>query len=140
MELFTVSKTKVDIVGNVDAIIVKEALQGLGYLLPQGDQAAPPEITIIIPEQQEQKNAEISFRVMGMTCASCVATVENQVRNRFDQLLLFDTLYSVKGVVDVSVSLLSEKATVSYDSRILSDTSLIQVTFGFHALNFLASD
>ena len=44
---------------------------------------------------------KISFSVGGMTCASCVANVEN-------------TLAKVPGVISASVNLASEKATVQY--------------------------
>src|SRR4030042_1889952 len=44
------------------------------------------------------------FPVLGMTCASCVARVE-------------EALKSVTGVVSVSVNLASEKATVEYVER-----------------------
>jgi copper chaperone CopZ len=51
-----------------------------------------------VPAETETTQT-ISFQVTGMTCANCVATVQRQLR-------------SVPGVLDVSVLLDSERATV----------------------------
>ncbi|KAI6237312.1 P-type Cu(+) transporter [Aphelenchoides besseyi] len=54
---------------------------------------------------EEAKNENIkrcSLLVEGMTCASCVATIENRIRK-------------VNGVVSITVSLMSMKANVIYD-------------------------
>ncbi len=53
--------------------------------------------------QQEGGKKKITFAVTGMTCASCVANIEN-------------ALNKVPGVLSATVNLASEKATVEYDA------------------------
>eukprot|EP01137_Pigoraptor_chileana_P025404 Opistho-2@94854 len=48
-----------------------------------------------------------TLSVVGMTCASCVATIERQLKQQ-------------KGVLSVSVSLLTERCTVDHDASIVS--------------------
>ena len=50
---------------------------------------------------KEQEKQKVTLRVDGMTCASCVAHVEKALRG-------------VPGVVEASVNLATEKATVQY--------------------------
>ncbi|MCZ6892052.1 MAG: heavy metal-associated domain-containing protein, partial [Chloroflexi bacterium] len=50
---------------------------------------------------KEQEKQKVTLRVDGMTCASCVVHVEKALRG-------------VPGVVDASVNLATEKATVRY--------------------------
>ncbi|KAJ3102894.1 hypothetical protein HDU97_000207 [Phlyctochytrium planicorne] len=49
----------------------------------------------------------VRMQVLGMTCASCVASIESALKSR-------------KGVSKVSVQLLSERAEVSYDPKLIS--------------------
>ncbi len=56
---------------------------------------------------------QTTLPIVGMTCANCTATVEKGLR-RLD------------GVVDVSVNLATEKATVTYDASRLKQADLIQ--------------
>ena len=53
-------------------------------------------------EQQKETTQKTSLQITGMTCATCVAHVE-------------EALKSVSGVSAVNVNLASEKATVEYD-------------------------
>ena len=54
-----------------------------------------------------------SYKVEGMTCASCAMTIEN-------------TLQKLKGIAKVSVNLASEKLTVEYDGKIVTPEKLEQ--------------
>ncbi|CAO3688728.1 unnamed protein product [Rhizopus stolonifer] len=74
---------------------------------PKVEMTAPAQITII------QSETKIALEIHGMTCASCVSHVER-------------TLYAQKGVVDVSVALLAEKATVSFDSTLIQPEQIVQ--------------
>ena len=68
-----------------------------------------------IPEKKQRSPQEFQFinlRITGMTCASCVSTVENQ-------------LNKVEGVQNVSVNLMTEKAQVQYNPRITNVESLV---------------
>ena len=51
----------------------------------------------VVPEQREQHTA--NFRVLGMSCASCVAALESQIGN-------------LPGIINVSVSLLDQSLKV----------------------------
>ena len=53
------------------------------------------------------EQAQLTFPVMGMTCANCVATVERSAKK-------------VEGVTDASVNFASEKVTITYDPDIIS--------------------
>lgn len=53
-------------------------------------------------EVREETLAEVSLPIQGMTCASCVATIEGALRN-------------LDGVVEVNVNLTAEKGFVRYD-------------------------
>ena len=48
---------------------------------------------------------KITFKITGMTCASCVATIEHSLKKQ-------------KGVNSVNVNLASEKAYLEFDSSI----------------------
>ena len=52
-----------------------------------------------------------TFSVKGMHCASCVATIENSLKE-------------LDGVFGATVNLATEKATVKYDSEKISDEKL----------------
>lgn len=65
----------------------------------------PVDLELQRPVPDSAKKA--SFSVKGMTCASCVATIENCIR-------------SVDGIFKVSVSLLGERADVTYDPKIIN--------------------
>ena len=56
-------------------------------------------------------DAITTLQVQGMTCASCVATIERMVA-------------PLKGVTGISVSLLSERATVTHDASLISPEQL----------------
>lgn len=53
------------------------------------------------------------FRVMGMTCSSCVANVEKNVKK-------------LRGVENAEVSLLTNSMTVTYDESALTDADIIK--------------
>jgi len=57
------------------------------------------------------------FKITGMTCASCANTVEK-------------TLASAPGVSEVNLNFATEKATVTYDPSVTSETQLIEVIEG----------
>ncbi|MFX0084768.1 MAG: heavy metal translocating P-type ATPase [Candidatus Hodarchaeota archaeon] len=59
-----------------------------------------------------EESGKIDLKISGMTCASCVSTVEK-------------SLTSVEGVNEVSVNLMTEKASISYDPSKTSVKSLI---------------
>lgn len=52
------------------------------------------------------EQAQLTFPVMGMTCANCVATVERSAKK-------------VEGVTDANVNFASEKVTVTYDPAVI---------------------
>ncbi|NIQ98427.1 MAG: heavy-metal-associated domain-containing protein, partial [Desulfuromonadales bacterium] len=60
---------------------------------------------------RETSQERIRFSVYGMTCATCVGTVEKK-------------LASLAGVVDVHVNLANETATVFYDASRLDQDDL----------------
>ncbi|MFX1285781.1 MAG: heavy metal translocating P-type ATPase [Promethearchaeota archaeon] len=64
----------------------------------------------LLPSQEYQ---EASLGIVGMTCASCVSTIEKG-------------LNKVEGVLKTSVNLMTEKATVRYDPTITDVDKLIQ--------------
>jgi len=49
----------------------------------------------------DEKVKTVAFKVEGMTCAACVATIENYVKNQ-------------EGIKNIKVSLLIEQADVEY--------------------------
>ncbi len=53
------------------------------------------------------EQTQLTFPVMGMTCANCVATVERSTKK-------------VEGVTDASVNFASEKVTITYDPDVIS--------------------
>lgn len=69
-------------------------------------------------QQEVKKNYDIS----GMTCASCVATIENYVKGQ-------------DGVLDIKVNLLSEEAEVVFDPGIVSEDDVVEWVddIGYHA-------
>ena len=77
---------------------INETIQDLGYE-PEDDSG---------PEEKE-----VILRIVGMTCASCVQTVEK-------------ALNKVPGVITANVNLATEKARVKYDSRLVSILDLRQ--------------
>ncbi|KAJ2674477.1 Cu(2+)-transporting P-type ATPase [Coemansia sp. RSA 1085] len=64
-------------------------------------------------ESVDMNGSHIStqFEVHGMTCSSCVASIERGLSNR-------------KGIHSVSVSLLAQRATVEHDSNMVSDMTI----------------
>lgn len=94
--------------GSVDPTLVIEFIQSLGYNaveehdtfvgVPDGEQSEK----LISNENVSTESQSCSFRVTGMTCASCVAVIESY-------------LQTVEGVKSVSVGLLNERADVVYD-------------------------
>ncbi|KAJ2534583.1 Cu(2+)-transporting P-type ATPase, partial [Coemansia sp. RSA 1933] len=64
----------------------------------------------------------IQIEVRGMTCSSCVGMVERTVGSR-------------DGVQNISVSLLAQRATVHYDSSMVSQATIVQAIsdLGFEA-------
>ncbi|WP_036224535.1 heavy metal translocating P-type ATPase [Mesoaciditoga lauensis] len=65
----------------------------------------------LIKIEEEDANAKKSYKVNGMTCASCAITVEK-------------TLKKVPGVTDVSVNIATEKATVVIDPNVVSEREM----------------
>ena len=57
------------------------------------------------------EQAQLTFPVLGMTCANCVAAVERNSKK-------------VEGVTDASVNFASEKVTVTYDPA-LTDAKVV---------------
>ena len=69
------------------------------------------------PKQQkvgiEQSIQTSNFIVKGMTCAACSGSIENHFNN------------SVKGVIQINVSLLTHKASVKHDASVLRPRQII---------------
>ncbi|KAG1462658.1 hypothetical protein G6F46_000218 [Rhizopus delemar] len=59
-----------------------------------------------------QSESKVTVEVRGMTCASCVTSIER-------------VLYAQEGVINVSVALLAEKAVVSFDSTLIQPDQII---------------
>ena len=69
------------------------------------------------------KTVEYSFFVEEMSCASCVSRVEKALKK-------------IDGVIDVSVNLATEKATVEANANVKLDTLMAAVDkAGYHAVN-----
>ena len=60
-----------------------------------------------------QSKVQVTLRVTGMTCGSCVRTIEDVLRDR-------------KGVVSASVSLQDNEARITYDSTLETVETLIE--------------
>ena len=69
--------------------------------------------------------AKIDLEIGGMTCANCAATINRTVRKK------------ATGVVDISVNLASEKATVIYIPQLVTRDKIIQIIIdaGYQVLN-----
>ncbi len=69
------------------------------------------------------------LRIGGMTCASCVATVEKGLKD-------------LRGVQEVSVNLMTETAHIIYDSKLLSTKNIIEQAqkVGYSALDLSVED
>ena len=61
-------------------------------------------------------DAIVQLEVKGMTCSSCVQSIENYIGN-------------LDGVNSIAVALLSEKATINYDETLISKETLINVSY-----------
>jgi len=69
----------------------------------------------------DQREKTTFLRIQGMTCASCVAKIEKALRK-------------FEGLKQVNVNLATEKALVTYDSRLLTEDHLIKAIedLGYH--------
>lgn len=54
---------------------------------------------------KEDKPKDVEIKIMGMTCATCVRTIENSLKN-------------INGTINVNVNLNAEKAFVTYDPQL----------------------
>src|SRR5271157_127945 len=73
---------------------------------------------------EQETRRKTNLKISGMTCASCVATIEKSVKN-------------LDGVLDVNVNLSTEKANLEYDSSKI-DLSKIEKTvneLGYKVVN-----
>ena len=61
--------------------------------------------------------SNIKYRVNGMTCASCVNHVEKALRK-------------VEGIIDVSVNLATETATIHFDSNSFNSNHAVNAEIG----------
>ncbi|WP_455383242.1 heavy metal translocating P-type ATPase [Salinispira pacifica] len=80
--------------GSADLAALRKAVQDAGY-------------EVVVPVQK------VSFKVEGMHCASCVAAVENALKE-------------VGGVSDAAVNLAMESATVSFDGSSVTTDDLVR--------------
>ncbi|HCI82362.1 MAG TPA: heavy metal translocating P-type ATPase, partial [Ktedonobacter sp.] len=62
----------------------------------------PAPVAPVVPELQQESNAQTTLGLEGMTCASCAMRIEKGLKK-------------VAGVQDAQVNLASERATVTYD-------------------------
>ncbi|OLS20386.1 MAG: Copper-exporting P-type ATPase A [Candidatus Heimdallarchaeota archaeon LC_2] len=53
-----------------------------------------------------------NYAIKGMTCASCVNTIEKYIKNQ-------------EGITDISVNLLSEEAEIEFDPNLISDDDIV---------------
>lgn len=74
-------------------------------------------------KEQESINTTVQLRVGGMTCASCVNSIEHG-------------LLAVKGIITVQVSLLAESATIVYNTLEINTGQMIE---GINDMGFEAS-
>jgi P-type Cu+ transporter len=65
-------------------------------------------------KDQSNQSATVSLPIMGMTCASCVARIEKELRQQ-------------PGVKEASVNLAVEKASVVYDLAVTNPQNLVRV-------------
>ncbi|KAJ3214851.1 serine/threonine protein kinase Ran1 [Clydaea vesicula] len=77
---------------------------------------------------EDSSKKKVEFLVFGMTCSSCVATLENILR--------------VDGVEDVSVNLLTKKAEIAYDTSKIGPRELLDIILdaGFEAELYKSND
>lgn len=75
-------------------------------------------------ENSNSQSKTVDFAITGMTCASCVNTIETRVAN-------------VKGVHEVSVNLMTEKARISFNP---SQTNEEELTSSIESIGYDAKD
>ncbi|CAG8471387.1 191_t:CDS:1 [Acaulospora morrowiae] len=78
--------------------------------------------TVSIHQFDQKQFRTCQLKVRGMTCASCVSSVEKVVKN-------------APGVISIQISLLVEQATVEYDPNVTSEESIVSLinSIGFEA-------
>lgn len=112
----TVLEEVADVAKAVPKVVVQTDGQAMNRKPPAG----------FVKKDKEKKGAGyakgIMLTVTGMTCAACVGAVESGLR-------------SMEGITTASVSLMSQSAKVSYDSRIIEVPAIIAkvVAIGYHA-------
>jgi Cu+-exporting ATPase len=81
------------------------------------------------PKEDRVKDKTLQLRVGGMTCASCVTSIEN-------------SLSSQKGILSVQVALLAERATVQYDPQCIHPDAIATLIedAGFDAEQILPNE
>jgi copper chaperone CopZ len=82
------------VVGDVLPSKLIESVAAVGY-------TAEEEILINIPSQSAEKEVIcqiVRYQVSGMTCASCVSTIENYVLNKYTNCFLNSFLEVFKGL------------------------------------------
>ncbi|KAI8993169.1 hypothetical protein BDB01DRAFT_775426 [Pilobolus umbonatus] len=81
---------------------------------------------LILPEMNRMDNLNdtetIQLEVHGMTCASCVTTIERELKSHY-------------GIHDTVVALLAERATITFDSALFNAQAIVQIVndLGFTA-------
>jgi Cu+-exporting ATPase len=69
------------------------------------------DLEMLIPVNIDKKS--VTLKIEGMTCSSCVASIERKV-------------HRLPGILDCKVALLAERADIVYDANIISDIDLIR--------------
>ena len=72
------------------------------------------------------------YNISGMGCAACSAKIENKLKNQ-------------EGVINISVNLLSEKMTIEFDEKIITDKDIKDIVtklgYGINeATNFIKEE
>ena len=101
-----------------DLETIKKAIASSGYEVMDEGEACPLPVKKLKPEIKEVHEGtglkKASFKITGMTCASCAANIEKALNKK-------------DGVKNASVNFSFEKASVEYDSGIVSQSELEEV-------------
>jgi cation transport ATPase len=68
----------------------------------------------LIGDDKSEGSYKLEFKIEGMTCVACSGSVERLMHNEF----------SKKGMLDVSIALLTHKMMVSFQEKIIIDKTV----------------
>ncbi|KAJ3258725.1 serine/threonine protein kinase Ran1 [Boothiomyces macroporosus] len=110
----TLKKLVVDFDGNLlSTQDIVTSIQNLGYKVLQKDSNSQPDLEIVVHNQESEYHRS-TFVIGGMSCTSCVASIEANLK-------------AIPGIDEstLSVTLLPPQAVVTHDIRTLSTVDII---------------